>query len=58
MDIKEKAKHEKAVGEGWFNGLYNQEEAELTSEQQGLDFDMVKYWYGREYHRNERLSHG
>jgi len=53
----EKAHMEKQVAEGWFLGRYsNQNQVELIAEIQGLSMDMVKYWYGKCYHEQERSS--
>lgn len=58
IDIYERARHEKVVGEGWFDGKYTEKSARLVAEMQGLNFEMVEYWYGRQYHMQERVSHG
>jgi hypothetical protein len=41
----EKARHEKALADGWFDGNYTSESVELIAEQRGLEMVMVRYWY-------------
>lgn len=54
----EKAQHEKIIGEAWFNGVYNEEQAKIISEFQGLSWEMVQWWYGKNYHEMEAASCG
>lgn len=58
MNNLEKAKFEKAIAEGWFNGKYTQKTAELTAEKYNLEMVMVKYWYGLLYSKQESNSAG
>lgn len=54
----DKARQEKAIGQGWFDGNYTKQSAELVAEQQGLEMVMIRYWYGCEYEAQEKASAG
>lgn len=40
----------------WFEGEYNQEQAQLSAELQGIDFNRVKNEYGNIYAECEQIS--
>jgi len=52
INALDKARQEQAIGQGWFDGNYTEESARLVTEQQGLSFEMVKYWKGRDGNKN------
>ncbi len=58
MKELEKAQYEQAVGVGWFDGQYTEAAAKLVAEMQGLAWHMIEYFYGREYEKQEKASHG
>ena len=40
----------------WFEGKYDQAQAELSAELQGIDFDMVMIHYGNIYGECEQIT--
>ncbi len=42
----------------WFEGVYTQEQAQVSAEFQGLSFENVVNEYSRLYHETESLSNG
>ena len=40
----------------WFEGKYNQEQAQLSAELQGIDFNRVKNEYGNIYAECEQIT--
>lgn len=58
IGIEKRARMELNVGKSWFGGILTQDEAEMLSDLHGLNMDMIKYHYGREYHKQEQASHG
>jgi hypothetical protein len=54
----DKARQEQAIGQGWFDGNYTEESARLVTEQQGLSWELVQWWYGKDYHEMEASSNG
>ena len=42
----------------WFEGKYNQEQAQLSAEIQGIDFNRVKNEYGNIYAECEQVCNG
>ncbi|TQV82824.1 hypothetical protein [Aliikangiella coralliicola] len=58
IDIFDKAKAEKEIGELWFDGALTEDQARESAYQTGADFDMCEYWYGKKYHQMEASSHG
>ena len=57
-EILGRARAEKILAEEWFGGKYSQEEAQVLAKANGLSMDMVDYWYGIAYEKQERASHG
>ena len=47
---------EKAIGEAWYKGKYDQTQAELTTELQGLSWENVLNEYAYQYEKHEKLS--
>jgi len=46
--------HEKLIGEAWFNGVYDQRQAELTCEFQSLSWEKVLNEYAYQYELSEK----
>lgn len=42
----------------WFEGVYTQEQAQISAEFQGINFENVVNEYSRLYHETESLSNG
>ena len=46
------------LAECWFDGVYTQEQAQLSAELQSLSFENVVNEYSKLYHETECLSNG
>jgi len=44
---------ENHLANAWFDGLYDQEQAQRSAELQGIDFNNVIHAYGKLYHEQE-----
>lgn len=55
LNALEKARLEANKGKRWFDGEITEEQAKSDAR---LERDMIDYWFGREYHKAARASHG
>lgn len=51
-----KEDHEKAIGAAWYEGKYDQHQAELVAELQGLSWENVLNEYAYQYEKYERAG--
>lgn len=51
----QKARLESNSAKQWFDGDISEDQAKSDSRLSG---EMIDYWYGWHYHRQERVSHG
>ena len=56
--MSESQKHEYNLALAWFEGKYTQEQAQLSAELQGIDFNRVKNEYGNIYAECEQVCNG
>lgn len=56
--MNESKDREYNVAMAWFTGKYDQEQAQLSAELQGIDFNRVKNEYGNIYSRSEEVANG
>ena len=56
--MSETQQHEHCLALAWFEGKYDQQQAQLSAELQGLDFNRVKNEYGNIYAECEAMTNG
>jgi len=56
--MSETEEMEMNLAECWFDGVYTQEQAQLSAELQSLNFENVVNNYSKLYHECEALSDG
>lgn len=47
---------ERNIAFAWFHGNYTEEQAQLSTELQDMNFNNVKQYYGELYHETEAAS--
>ena len=55
---EESNSHESYIAYAWFDGCYTEDQARVSCEFQGLNFENVVCEYGKLYHEQEAASHG
>ena len=48
--------YEKSLGVAWFDGIYTQQQAELSCELQGLNWQLVVNAFAEEYESMEKVG--
>lgn len=54
--MSETEEHERNLALAWYEGHYDQQQAEYSAEIQGLNFKNIKQYYGEYYHKYEAMS--